>query len=59
MRGHVSDGTSVLMNNGDRLTISAGMRGWNILDQTGNTIAADIQAAADVEYIIANYGGCV
>jgi len=57
MRGHVADGTTVSMDNGDVLKISAGMYGWNITDQTGRIVAHGQDSARAVECFIVNYDG--
>jgi hypothetical protein len=44
MRGHVADGTTVLMNDNTVWTISASMRGWKITDSAGRTIGTDLSA---------------
>lgn len=54
MSGHVYDGNTVTMNNGDKLRLVNTMRGWAI-QKDGKTIG-EFGAAWEVERFIVTYG---
>lgn len=51
MRGHVAEGVTVKMNNGDVLRIASGMSGWCLVGSDGKEIKSGLSAAALTEFI--------
>lgn len=55
MRGHVTEGAMVKMENGDALKIKSEIKGWVILKDNA-VIAGPFSSAIEVEIFIVNYG---
>ena len=55
MRGHVADGAKIKMNNGDTLTITSVINGWQLVDQDGRKFGVPTQSAHVVACLIYNY----
>ena len=54
-RGHVADGATVKMNNGDVLTIKSVINGWQLLDQHGRRHSIPTKSAHVVACLVYNY----
>ena len=54
VRGHVTDGCTVIMHDGNTLEIKAVMAGWQIL-VNGQAWGNPIRAAAVVESVVVEY----
>lgn len=55
MRGHVADGTVIIMRNGDRVTLKATMAGWCLMRQDGTVYAECGHNAYNVAAFVEQY----
>ncbi len=55
MRGHVADGTIVMLPGGDRLEIIAGMKGWQLINGRGE-IVVESNNAFVIQDAVLTYG---
>lgn len=52
MRGHVADGTEIVMRNGDTLTLRSRQTEWQLYDQTGRPFGLPTRSAHVVECLV-------
>lgn len=55
MRGHVTEGCEVVMRNGDVLTLTSTMSGWQLVDQGGRRVGAPTPSAHVIECLVYSY----
>ena len=55
MRGHVADGVTVRMNNGDILTVRGTINGWQLIAQDGKACGNPTNSANVLAHTIATY----
>lgn len=55
MRGHVSDGMQVIMDNGDIVTLKAVMQGWQLFTQDGKPHSIPTNSAHVIECLVYVY----
>lgn len=55
MRGHVADGTTIILPNGERLEINASMKGWKLTNDKGEIVVESNNAFVVQDMVLA-YG---
>jgi len=55
MRGHVADGTIIVLPSGERLEINASMKGWRLTDERGEIVGESNNAFA-IQDMVLSYG---
>lgn len=55
MRGHVADGTIVILPQGGKLEIVATMKGWQLINDKGG-IVGESNSALTIQDMVLNYG---
>lgn len=55
MRGHVSDGCTIMMNNGDTVILKAVMQGWQLFVQDGKPHSLPTNSAHVIECLVYSY----
>jgi len=55
MRGHIADGTIIMLPSGERLEINASMKGWRLTNERGE-IVGESNNAFTVQDMVLAYG---
>lgn len=55
MRGHVADGTRVLFQSGEELTVRNSMRGWKLVNEKSGTCLGPFDGALELTSAIVRY----
>lgn len=55
MRGHVSQGCEVRMENGDLMIVKSTMNGWQLFDKDGRPFSTPTHSAHVLECIVFSY----
>lgn len=53
--GHVADGTTIKMDNGDVLTLKAVMKGWQLFDEQGRPHSIPTNSAFVIDCLVFAY----
>ena len=54
LKGHVSDGCTIIAPSGRRFTLQNTLKGWQVIGADKLPISGNLSSAFDVEYFIVN-----